>query len=161
MISVFKEARIGLEKTGASVWSRELVALLERHAAEEGAILSRYQQAATSAESPAVRYLVNLILEDERRHHRVMEELANAVAWDGFNPDDGNQVPDGLGKERPELIEETRRLRDFERQDARELTELRERFRDFSKTTIWGLLVDTMLLDTRKHQLILDFILKI
>ena len=52
--------------------------MLTAHGEQEGAILERYQRFADDSSSPAVRYLVRLIVEDEERHHRVLDiELAD------------------------------------------------------------------------------------
>lgn len=160
MSTEFGEATFGVLTTNASATDRDLVDLLQRHGVDEGEILDEYQHFATSAESPLARYLVGLIIEDERRHHRVLEEIANSVAWSGF--DTGHPVdrlPDLDRTASSELRSHTRRLLEFEQQDARALKELRKSLKDYAETTVWRLLVDTMLLDTKKHQLILEFLL--
>lgn len=161
MSESFLDAARGLGAANASGIDRDLVALLDRHGREEGAILAEYQRLADDSQPAAVRYLVGLIMEDERRHHHVMEEIANAVAWRGF---DGTEPPpqvpdlDGLHAS-AELREQTKKLLDFEERDARELRELRKSLRDFADTTLWALLVDMMILDTEKHVRMLRFIL--
>jgi hypothetical protein len=160
MTTSFGSAKLGLLATAASATDRDLVALLQRHGADEGEILAEYERFATSAGSPIARYLVGLIIEDERRHHRVLEEIANSVAWSGFEPDEPVDTLPSLDRHAsPGLWTHTRRLLDFERQDARALQALRKKLKDYADATAWRLLVDTMLLDTRKHQLILEFIL--
>ncbi|HUK68552.1 MAG TPA: hypothetical protein VLW50_07345 [Streptosporangiaceae bacterium] len=42
----------------------------------KGNVLARYEWFAADARSPAARYLVRLIIEDERGHHRILAELA-------------------------------------------------------------------------------------
>lgn len=161
MTDTFEQAHLGVLATGASAGDRDLVALLQRHGADEGQILAEYERFARSGGSAAARYLVGLIIDDERRHHRVMEEMANSVAWGGFDaehPVDKLPPLDAAGS--TELRAQTRRLLEFERRDARELKELRKSLKEYADTTVWRLLVDTMLLDTRKHQLILEFILE-
>ena len=78
----FQDAIRGLDATGASVGMRSLVDLIVRHGAEEGELLSTYASLASEAPDEGVRYLVALILEDvQRRHHRLLAELSNAIAW--------------------------------------------------------------------------------
>lgn len=156
----FDRAREGLRATNASVGDRDLVAILERHGVEEGAVLARYERLGAQANSEAVRYLVNLIMDDERRHHRVMVEIANAVAWANVKgAADVDTVPDlNATRESAELLAATGELIAVEKQDARELKRLRREFKDYADTTLWGLLIDTMLLDTEKHRVILEFI---
>jgi len=83
VVTRFEQAFQGLRTTGASVSTHEVVEALDRHGGEEAELLERYQRFVEEAESPAARYLVQLILDDEQRHHRVLEELANSIAWVG------------------------------------------------------------------------------
>lgn len=160
MTDEFEQARLGLLATNASATDRDLVAVLQQHGADEGEILAEYQQFASTAESPMARYLVGLIIEDERRHHRVLEEMANSIAWGGFEPQTSlAKLPDLDLSATAELRSQTRRLLEFERQDARALKALRKALKDYADTTVWRLLIDTLILDTEKHQLLLEFIL--
>ena len=81
MATRFEKAFQGLRTTGASVSTHEVVEALNRHGREEAELLQRYRRFIEEAESPGARYLVQLILDDEQRHHRVLEELANTIAW--------------------------------------------------------------------------------
>lgn len=160
MTETFTTAMQGLRATGASVTDRDLVATLSRHGAEEGRILAEYQRFAETSASPAVRYLVSLIMDDERRHHRVLEELANAIAWGWSENSPEPAVPDlpaGHAVD-PELRRETLALLAEENKDHAELKRLRKQLGAYADTTLWALLIDMMILDTEKHALILDFV---
>jgi hypothetical protein len=153
----FERALEGLRATGASVTIRNLVERLAAHGAEEGRILAEYERVASSAADPAARYLIDLIMEDERRHHRVLVELATAMAWD--SPGDAEPAVPRLGWHlQGALRDATRRLREYEEQDRRELRRLKKELRPFEDTTVWSLLVDLILLDTEKHATILKFL---
>src|ERR1039458_8977182 len=91
MEDTFEWALEGLESTGASEDTRELVEMLARHGKEEGEILARYQRFAEAASAPETRYLVKLILDDERRHHGLLVEMANAIA-SGFVDESADPV---------------------------------------------------------------------
>jgi len=150
-------ARTGLVVTGANSWERRIVAVLEEHGAEEGRLLGAYQHFVDDAEQPAVRYLVNLILEDERRHHQAMVEIANSVAWGDprLSPEGGvPELPSSLHDEA--LLAATKSLLDAERRDHRDLEALRVELDTVADTTLWALLVDLMILDTEKHIRILE-----
>lgn len=152
----FERALEGLVATGASVTMRELVTLLARHGSEEGRILAEYEALGADTEDAAARYLVHLILEDERRHHRMLAEIATAMAWDTLG---GESAVPALGWRPDEaLAAATHRLRAYEEQDRDELQALRRKLRPFEVTTLWGLLVDLMILDTEKHATILRFL---
>lgn len=162
MEATFESAIEGLRQMGASSDEREIVELLQRHGQEEGRLLERYQRFATEAVSPAVRYLVALLLEDEQRHHRLLAELANAVAWAWSENSPVPSTPDifeGKGHD-DRLLEETQRLLDSEHDDAKELRRLQKKMQGYRDTTMWTLVIDTMLADNDKHSHILRYILR-
>jgi hypothetical protein len=153
----FERALEGLRATGASVTIRNLVELLATHGAEEGRLLAEYERVARSASDPAARFLLDLIMEDERRHHRLLAEMATAMAW-GTSSDAETSVP-ALGWHLdPALLAVTRTLREYEEQDRHELQALKKKLRPFEETTLWSLIVTLILLDTEKHAAILRFL---
>jgi len=158
----FETAVEGLDKMGASVAERELVGMLARHGEEEGALLERYQRFAEEAESPAVRYLVQLIVDDERKHHRLLAEVANTVAWGWSANSPKAAAPEIFPKEDPAgpLARETEELLAAEERDQEELRRLRKELRPYKDTTLWALIIELMQLDTEKHAIILRFISK-
>jgi hypothetical protein len=99
MENTFDWAREGLRSTGASADIRDLIELLARHGEEEGAILSRYQRFAEEASAPETRFLVNLIVDDERRHHSLLIEMANAIAWGLVDKSANPVLPDMTHKD--------------------------------------------------------------
>ena len=83
MQATFEAALRGLRMTGASVDTRDLVELIVRHGKEEGELLATYEQLVDSSDNETAAYVIGMILEDERRHHRLLAEVANAAAWTG------------------------------------------------------------------------------
>lgn len=158
-IETFESTTQGLRATGASAGERALVEWITRHAKEEGALLERYEHVSGESTSPATRYLVDLIVEDERRHHRVLTQIAHTIAWGSLNNPDGGvpRMIEGGGD--GALVEQTRKLLATEKKDRAELRRLRRRLRTYSGT-IWPLLIDLMLLDTEKHMRILRHVVK-
>ena len=155
----FESSRRGLRAAGASTGDRDVVEWITRHGKTEGALLERYERFEREASSPLHRYLVKLILDDERRHHMVLAEIAEAIAWGGVN-DARPSIPRPVeGGADAELIEETKKLLASEKSDRAELRRLRRRLRSYSGT-IWPLLVELMLRDTQKHTRILRYIVK-
>ena len=137
----------------------EILDMLETHGAREGAALDAYQRvAADTTAGPGVRYLVDLILEDEERHHRVFAEMANQVRSFVDETDIQPRVPSLVAHHDPALLAETRRLLEFERQDAKELKQLRKALKGRPRSSLQPLLVDMMLHDTSKHIAILEMI---
>jgi hypothetical protein len=145
---------------GASVWDRQMWTYLTEHMKREGAMLQEYVSISEGTESRALSYLVNLLVEDERRHHAFFEALASSLKSEaelsGVEPEiprlDLNKV------NRAELVDMTRRLLEHEQSDAAELKRLHRELRDVQETTLWGLLVEIMQRDTDKHIAILRFV---
>ena len=160
MEDTFGSAMEGLESTGASEDTRDLVELLAKHCSEEGTMLQHYQRFALEAQAPETRYLVLLILDDERRHHRLLVEMANAIAWGMSKESPEPAVPDMTHDDAGNraLAEETRHLLKAEQNDRVELKRLRKRLRPFRDQTLWELIVDLMITDTEKHIQILHAI---
>jgi hypothetical protein len=162
MDNAFDWAREGLRSTGASADIRDVVELLARHGEEEGAILSRYQRFAEEASAPETRYFVELILDDERRHHDLLVEMASAIAWGLIDKSAEPVLPDMTHRDagNAALAEETQSLLRAEERDRVELKRLRKRLRPFRNVALWELVVDLMILDTEKHVHILRLIAK-
>lgn len=156
--STFENALRGLRATGASVSTNEIVSFLAQHGADEGKILATYETLAMSSSDDSVKYLIALILEDERRHHRLLAEMANAIAWGGFKECAQTATPGISPETNTSLLAMTKRLREFEEDDARNLVQLRKRLKPFADTTIWTLIVELLQLDTKKHITILRFL---
>ena len=145
---------------GASVWERQMFDHLTDHTRREGAMLSEYAAIAEATESKALSYVINLLLEDERRHHRYFNELASSLKSESELSGEDPVVPrlDLDRVDRAELRETTDRLLEHERSDAKELERLRKELHDVKDTTLWALLVDIMVRDTEKHIAILRFV---
>jgi ferritin len=145
---------------GASALERKLFEHLTEHTSREGAMLGEYAAIAETTESNALRYVVNLLLEDERRHHRYFNELALSLKADAELDPQEPVVPrlDFDRVDRADLLEVTERLLEHEKADAKELQHLRKELRDLKDTTLWALLVDIMVRDTEKHIAILKFV---
>lgn len=145
---------------GASVWERELFEHLTSHAREEGLLLEEYVRAASDTDSRALAYIINLLVEDERRHHRHFAELASSLHASIEDSPVEPEVPrlDFNRADREQLLALTRRLLARESADAAELKRLRKQLRSVEETTLWALLVDSMQRDTDKHMDLLGFI---
>ncbi len=143
---------------GLSVWEQELYDLLRDHVRSESEVLGRYEGLAEGT-TDHVRFLLELIAEDEVRHHRLYEQWAETIKAAALfvPPDDG--VPDLKPEADPmRLISAIDELLAFEKADSRQLKQLDKKLGDVRETTVWPLLVELMALDTRKHIRILEFL---
>ena len=146
---------------GASAWEQQLYDHVSEHVASEAEILEAYAGlAADETVSPAFRYLAELILADERRHHTTFRELAETIEHTSQLDVAGAPIPPiaGLRADRDRVLELTERLIAAEEHDARTLKDLSKELKDVRDTTMWALVVDIMRDDTEKHLKILRFI---
>ncbi|HUZ09153.1 MAG TPA: hypothetical protein VMU76_03200 [Acidimicrobiales bacterium] len=147
---------------GASVWERDLWDHLTGHVRAERSLLETYSAIARETQSKAFGYLVNLLLEDEIRHHRMFTELAGSLKSEAELGGKAPSVPhmDLAQADSAAVLEATGHLIEQEEQDARELHKLQRELRDVKDTTLWSLLVDLMERDTEKHIALLKFVKK-
>ena len=147
---------------GWSAAETELFAHLSGHASREGAILDEYVHAASATQSKALAYLIEILMEDERRHHRWFAELASSLEADASFTGTEPAVPrmDFHRADRIAVRDVTARLLEHEKADEKELNRLQKELKDVSGTTLWGLLVELMQRDTEKHIAVLTFVKK-
>lgn len=148
------------EIVGASVWEQAVYDHLVAHGRGEGAILAGYQELAESTSVPAFAYLARLILEDERRHHQLLSDLAESIRATAEGSLGPTPIP-GLGDFQPDaerIIAQTERFIEMEEHDSRELEHLARDLRGVRETTAWELVVRLMQDDNNKHRRILAFI---
>jgi len=144
--------------SGLSVWEAEVLEHVTQHARAEGELLSAYRRLGEESKAEWVQYVSGIVEEDEVRHHRFFEELANALRA---------PVERGLGESVPfvtnvadpaALLEATERLLEAEKRDVKELKRMSRRLRSMRGVSLWPLLVEVMLCDTEKHMGILRFV---
>ena len=147
---------------GASVWERQLWTHMTNHIEAERGLLEEYSATAEQTQSKAFGYVMNLLIEDEIRHHRIFSELAKSLETEASLRHEDPIVPylDFDQADRAAVLDCAQRLLKSEEQDARELKRLQRELRDVKDTTLWSLLVDLMQRDTQKHIALLRFVKK-
>ena len=145
---------------GASAWELDLWKHLTGHIRAERAMLEEYQAAADATGSKALQYLVGLLIDDEIRHHKIFQELAESLRTCAELGQGEPVIPamDFHQADKREVLDITDRLLDSERMDAAELKRLRKELHDVKDTTLWGVLVEQMQRDTDKHIALLRFV---
>jgi hypothetical protein len=132
-----------------------LLAMIQRHAAEEMDAVAAYKDLAYRATDPVIRGLMRMLVDDEEHHHRVLNTIAmelRALASSG-----GREVqvpPRDMGTE---TVEELRTLATREGMGARELIALAEQTPSLLGG-LFALLLKSMAHDSAKHELILRYI---
>jgi rubrerythrin len=145
---------------GASAWEAELYEHLTSHEAIEGEMLVEYRDVAAASPSKAFRYLSDLIIEDEIRHHRIFRDLAAALKSD-VELDPAEPVIPKMGdwgQDAATVLSLTENLLERERADATELRGLSSELKSLKPESLWHLLVHLMEMDTAKHIEILEFV---
>jgi len=140
----------------------QLLDQLEAHEQSESDLLESYRKAAECLPDRGVRFLMGLILEDEERHHRLMNAMArdvkSSVLWLNHEP----PLP-FIGATRAtratkgELLDNTKRFLDIERETADQLKELKKAVKELHAGLL-ELIVEGMEADTHKHIDILKYI---
>jgi rubrerythrin len=142
-----------------SEWEARLLRHFREHTETEGAMLETYAELAERSPDEFIRYLLTMLLDDETRHHRMFQELANSVVGAGnvtrIEPDIPliTHISDPV-----ELRDLTAKLLRLEEEDQRELHRLHKELKLVRKTTLWDLLISLAERDTEKHRLILEFV---
>jgi hypothetical protein len=138
-----------------SEFDAALIRQLEQHLEDESTILAEYRDLADSSDE-VVRYLAQLIIEDEQRHHRVLTEILNRFRTSAWFIEQKPHVPWFTRSSDPDELKQcVRRLQAYERHDLRKLKKLKRRLGVLRRDSINGTLVRALIMDTRKHLLYL------
>jgi hypothetical protein len=127
----------------------EMVHHIEQHVEDEREMLVAYGTLLRQSDNPAVRYLLDLLLDDEKRHHSILLDMLDQFRSGDTVAEQPPRVPWMTRKPDPEIAAATKRLRQAERTDLRKLRGLRRKFSQ--RRSLNGVLVDSLMLDTRKH----------
>ncbi len=139
----------------------DISARMSSHCRVEGEILDEYQRLANDEDmSPAFRYLARLILDDEVRHHKIFDDLAASMRAQLDHDYEKQPIPSlrGFHADQFRIKRVTDDLLRTEREDLRELKEFSKELKEFRTVSLWTLLIELMLDDTKKHIKILEFI---
>lgn len=143
---------------GASVLDQRLFDAIGAHEHDEQAVIEEYEAFAEQTSSKTVRYLINLIVEDERKHHRVLVELANTIRAEVTFEERGSRIPYlDVHRGDSELLAATKRFLEVERRDREELRSLSRQV-DKAGAPLEAFLVGLVLEDSDRHIRILRFI---
>jgi len=145
---------------GASVWEQRLYDHIVAHVDSELDVIRTYERLAEGTNSAAFGYLARLILDDERRHHRMLSDLAETIKRSAELRGEATPIPDldMWGADRDEILAETKRYLKLEKEDNKELAQLAKELHDVKDTTLWEFVIRLIQRDNEKHQSILKFI---
>ena len=141
-----------------SEYDRQLIQHLSEHVESEKEVIELYDALAHD-DHPYVSFIAELIGEDEARHHRLFTEWIETIkalaelrdAPDGIPHVDYHPVD-------PETIHLVDKLLDFEEADLAAAKKLRHEIRSVRTATLWGMLIELVIADTKKHIKVLKFL---
>jgi hypothetical protein len=131
----------------------------QTHESDEARWVAIYKKLAHESEDPLIRFLLNLIVADEERHHEIIREIVSGLkddlAW--TRSEAVAAKPPEQDKRARELAKTIDRLLAVERDGIGEYEKLVKSTVGFHQD-FFGMLCRTMIQDSLKHIGILDFI---
>ena len=132
-------------------WAFDVVDRLAEHTHGAVDLHDRYQDLWRRADA-TTRFLLQLLLEDERRQQQLTVGLALAVSGDH------HALPDVALIQDPTLVGSARALREAEENDRGALSELRESLLAVPESELWVLVVELLIADADRRIRILQFV---
>jgi hypothetical protein len=141
-------------------WVQRLYRHLSQHVENERELLTAYAAAVDATGSKAFAFLLELLIADEQRHHRLFADIAASLRSEAEKQPADPVVPrfDFDDVAPATLRDATERILASEKRDRDELKELRREVRPFEDRTLWGVLLELMQRDTDKHIAIIEFV---
>lgn len=133
-----------------------------RHEREEQEFLKGYGEIVDGSENPLVRFLLQLIMSDEEKHHGLVRSITTTLK-DGII---GRRSDGGIPKFQPMTDADREKLKaltnDFIKAEKDGIKEYQALMKscDGLYDGLLVLLIQTIIHDSRKHMMILDFIEK-
>ncbi|MEE8112965.1 MAG: ferritin family protein [Nitrososphaerales archaeon] len=131
----------------------------EAHEGQEEKFTRRYREIADKSKNPFVKFLLQLIISDEEKHHAVthamVSTLKGGLTW--TNPADAIHGLADLGGEKDELLKITEDFIKLEKEGIKEYRKLIKKSKGYH-LGIFVLLLRSMVRDSEKHVEILEFL---
>ncbi len=135
-----------------------LLQAVNEHIHEEQTSILAYQRLGRTFADPVIAAVMQLILDDEARHHAAMQHIArtlnSALCW--APPPETTPL---AAEDVSEAIRELRSLADEERRGVSALHELARRGRD-RNDDLCAVLLDAMAMDSDKHARLLELVIR-
>ena len=162
LVESFDRPPAGDEDHGPAVGSADwLLNVIARHARTEAAALVEYEHLATASGDPVVAFVMRMILDDEERHHDLLNRMAASLR-DAL---DGTQSPHALpsapvaSEPSPELAALARKLIDEEHGHVQQMRSLARSEARIGEG-LDALLLEVMARDSEKHAWLLQFVVQ-
>ena len=139
-----------------------LLAIVETHTRAEEEALASYRHMAETSGDPAVKLVMRLVLEDEERHHSLLQQIVNRMR-DALN---WTTSPDALPVPEPTSAEANAEMLALAKQLVREEKDGAKKVRDIAKLEkhvnygLDSLLLEMMAADSEKHARLLQYVVQ-
>lgn len=133
----------------------------ESHSSREVDFIRAYQDIASKTKDPTIKFLLEMIISDEEKHHAIMHAMASSLRGnlEWTRPNAALSEPGELGANRDDFLKLTA---DFIKNEKKGITETKKLMKQ-SKGYYHGLfnlLLQSSIRDSEKHVDILDFLHK-
>ena len=136
-----------------------LVNEFEAHEYQEGKFLKRYKELAAKSDNRLVKFLLQMIVSDEEKHHAITRAMAATLKGDlsWTKPDDAIQGLYDLKGEKENLLDLTEDFIAIEKEGINEYRSLIHESKGYYRD-LFVLLFRSMIRDSEKHVEILEFL---
>ncbi len=131
----------------------------ESHDVNEGEFIRAYREIAEKSNDALIKFLLQLIITDEERHHAVMHAMASTLrgSISRTQPQDALPPLGELNEEKGELLKLTADFIKLEKEGIQESKKLLKSTKGYYQG-LFTLMVTTMIHDSEKHVEILAFL---
>ncbi len=131
----------------------------ERHELGERQHLKDYKEIAEKTKNPMVKYLLNLIISDEEKHHGITHAMAStlraSLGWKAPSGEFGGLYD--VIEEKEQLLKLTKEFIELEKSGISSYKEMLKRSEGYYRG-LFALLLQMMIQDSEKHVYILSFL---
>jgi bacterioferritin (cytochrome b1) len=131
----------------------------EAHESEESKFLAQYKEVAAKTRNPLVKFLLQMIISDEEKHHAATHAMAATLQADlnWSDPDGSLRGLFDLGEEKDRLLQITRDFIRVERKGIKKYRELIKSSKGYYRE-LFVVLFESMVYDSEKHIKMLEFL---
>ena len=148
-------------ETGAPAISEveRLTNEFEAHESEESKFLKQYKEVAGTTDNRMIKFLLQMIISDEEKHHAITHAMASTLKGDlnWTNPEDAIRGVYNLVEEKEKLLALTEDFIRVEKKGIKEYKGLIKSSRGYYRD-LFVVLLDSMIHDSEKHIKILEFL---
>lgn len=139
-----------------------LLLLFEAHTAAEADTLATYRRLVEASGDSLTGFIVRLIIDDEERHHELLDRMIVSLRRAQLGTFWPQVMPTDTAPPWAELDELIATTRARIREERRGISELRRIARQDDRlySGLFAVLLQTMIRDSEKHELLLRFLLK-